>query len=249
APLPAGPPGLADLDVDVLGIAELAHGGAALEVDAPDLAGRQPDLAPVALFRHELRGVTRRSGQLAAGPDLELDVVDRGAERDVAQRQRVAGLDVGRLGRDYLVADREVLGRQDVALLAVRVVEQRDARRAVRIVLDGRDLGRHADLVALEVDDPVAPLVAAAAEARRGAPVAVAATGRNLLLDQRLLGLVLALRDAREVLRGHAAPAGRGGFVLLDRHLPRLPRRAGSPAQPPALRSPSSSAGACRRSG
>ena len=42
----------------------------------------------------------------------------------------------------------EAVGREDVALLAVRVVEERDARRAVRVVLDRRDLGGDADLVA-----------------------------------------------------------------------------------------------------
>ena len=53
--------------------------------------------------------------------------------------------------------------RDDVALLAVGVVQQRDARGAVRVVLDVRDLGRHAVLVvATEVDDAVGALVAAA---------------------------------------------------------------------------------------
>jgi len=57
------------------------------------------------------------------------------AERDVPQRQRVAGLDIGlRPGLD-LVALLEALGRQDVAFLAVRVMQQRDIGRAVGIVL------------------------------------------------------------------------------------------------------------------
>ena len=49
-------------------------------------------------------------------------------------------------------------------------------------------LGRHADLVALEVDDAEALLVAAAAEARGDAAVVVAAAGRGLGLEQRLCG-------------------------------------------------------------
>ena len=43
-------------------------------------------------------------------------------------------------------------------------------------------------LVAAEVDDAVAPLVAAAAEARRDAAPVVAAAGALLGLGQRLLG-------------------------------------------------------------
>ena len=55
-------------------------------------------------------------------------------------------------------------GRHDVPLLAVRVVQQRDAGRAIRIVLDRIDLGRHAILVAAEIDQPQLPLVTAAAK-------------------------------------------------------------------------------------
>ena len=79
-------------------------------------------------------------------------------------------------------------GREDVALLAVRVVQQGDAGRAVRVVLDRRDLGRHAVLVALEVDHAVAALVAAALVPGRDAPVVVAAALLGQRLQQRLLG-------------------------------------------------------------
>src|SRR3954454_15876648 len=42
------------------------------------------------------------------------------------------------------VADLQPRRRQDVALLAVGVMQQRDVRRAVRVVLDRRDLRGHA---------------------------------------------------------------------------------------------------------
>ena len=48
---------------------------------------------------------------------------------------------------------------KDVALLAVDVMKERDAGGAVGVVLDGSDLGGHAVLVALEVDDTVTTLV------------------------------------------------------------------------------------------
>ena len=67
--------------------------------------------------------------------------------------------------------------RDDVALLAVGVVQQRDPRGAVGVVLDVRDLGRHAVLVvATEVDDAVGALVAAALVA--GGDPAVRRCGR-----------------------------------------------------------------------
>ena len=70
---------------------------------------------------------------------------------------------------------READRREDVALLAVDVVEQREPRRAVRIVLDRRHPRRHVVLVATEIDDTIAPLVAAAAMARGDATAVVAA--------------------------------------------------------------------------
>ena len=85
-----------------------------------------------------------------------------------------------------LVAHLEAVGREDVALLAVGVVEERDARRAVGIVFDRGDRGRHADLVALEVDDAVALLVTAAAEAAGDAAVVVAAAGASAGASSRL---------------------------------------------------------------
>ena len=63
---------------------------------------------------------------------------------------------------DDRVADLQAKGRQDVALLAVKIVQQGDEGGAVGIVLDGGDLGRDIHLVALEVNDAVLDLVAAA---------------------------------------------------------------------------------------
>src|SRR3546814_20320838 len=88
-------------------------------------------------------------------------------------------LDVRALAGDDGVADRQALRRQDVALLAVRVLDERDEGAAVGIVLQPRDLGRHVELAPLEVDDAVEPLVAAATAPRRDAAEIVAAAARK----------------------------------------------------------------------
>src|SRR6202022_3581988 len=51
--------------------------------------------------------------------------------------------------------------RQDIPLFAIAVVDQRDARGPVRIVLDARHPRGDAVLRSLEIDNPVAALVAA----------------------------------------------------------------------------------------
>ncbi len=62
-----------------------------------------------------------------------------------------------------LIARLQPLGSQDVALLAVGIVQQGDPGTAVGIVLDRVDHGGHAVLVAAEIDQAVLPLVSAAA--------------------------------------------------------------------------------------
>src|SRR5205085_1388770 len=113
---PATAAGLAPLDVRVLGVADRADGGAAVDVDAAHLAGRQTNGRPVAFLRHERDLRAGRAAELCTAADLELDGVHFGTDRDEAQRQRVARLDVRRVRRDDGVADAEALRREDVGL-------------------------------------------------------------------------------------------------------------------------------------
>src|SRR5256886_959217 len=173
---------------------------AALPIPAaphPHLRGAEPRRDVVAFLGPPLHAGARRAGQLAAVPDLELHAVHRGAERDLEQRHGVADANVRARPRDDRVAHGEILGRQDVALLAVRVEQQGDARRPVRVVFDRRHLGRHAELLAPEVDAAILPLVAAAPVPRRDVAFVVAAAGATLRLEQRLLGS--RFRDLPEV--------------------------------------------------
>src|SRR5690606_32249036 len=111
---------------------------AALQMNLPNLTARETNLAPVALLRHELGGHASGTAKLTTAALLQLDVVNRGAERDEAQRQAVAGLDVGMPAGNHRIADLQAIGSQNVRLHAVRVMQKRDTRRAVRIVLNRR---------------------------------------------------------------------------------------------------------------
>src|SRR4028118_171609 len=127
-----------------------------------------------------------------------------GTDRDPVQRQRVADVDLGVGAALYERADREVPGGEDVALLAVVVVQQGYVSRAVRVVLDGRDRRRHAVLAPLEVYVAVAPLVTAADVAGRDAALVVPAAGLVQLGSKLLLRLVPGCRVARQ---GGGVPA------------------------------------------
>src|SRR5690606_714486 len=140
------------------------------------------------------------------------------ADRDVLEREVVADLDVSRCAVLDDVPLLELLGREDVALRAVDVVQQRDAGGAVRVVLDVSDLGVHAVLVApLEVDDAVLALVPTTDVAGRDATRVVAATGLRERLDERLLGR--RTRDLREVGDRRATTTRGRRLVLANGHV------------------------------
>src|SRR6476661_1649830 len=215
--LPAHPAGLTPVDVGLLGVADLADGGAAAHVDVADFAGRHAQLRVRPVLGHQLHAGARRTRDLGAATGAELDRVDHGAGGDVAQRQVVADLDVGLRACLHRVALLQAVRRDDVALLAVDVVQQRDAARAVGVVLDVRDLGRDAVLVvAPEVDHPVGALVPAALVPGGDPTVRVATALAVQGADERLLRVVS--RDLDEVGDAAAAAARRRRLVLADAH-------------------------------
>src|SRR5262249_22719722 len=186
------------------------------EADAAQVAGGELQQRVVAFLRHELDGGAGAAPELRAAARPQLDGVDGGAQRDAGERQAVARLDVG-LGPGLDGgADAEPDGGQDVAPGPVRVLEERDARGAVGIVLDRLDHGAHADLVAPEVDDPVEALVPSAPVPCGHPAAVVAAAGLVQGLREGRLGS--RLRDLAEVEPGAEAAPGRGGTELDDWH-------------------------------
>ena len=69
---------------------------------AAQLARGQAQQREALVLADQLHEGAGRARHLAAAAGLELDVVDDRADRDVAQRQRVARLDVDALARHHL---------------------------------------------------------------------------------------------------------------------------------------------------
>src|SRR5690606_23712394 len=163
---PAVRAGLADRAQAVLLVADLADRRAALDVHLADLARAQPQLRVRALARQQPNRRAGRTRELGALAGQHLDAVDRRADRDVADRRRVAGTDRGLGSAHQHRARRHAARREDVAALAVGVAQRRQVSAAVRVVLEALDLRRDPVLVAAEIDDPVVRLVPAALVAR-----------------------------------------------------------------------------------
>src|SRR5258708_30615741 len=132
---PSGAPGLADRNILVVEIPDLADSGAALRLHHPLLSRRELEQRHLALFGHQLRLGARAARKLSARAGLHLDRMDDSADRNIFELQRVARLDVSVLARLDLAADLEPVGSEDVSLHAVGIVEQRDICGAIRIVL------------------------------------------------------------------------------------------------------------------
>jgi len=135
----------------------------------------------------------------------------------LADLQGISRKDVrGFAGRDS-GADFKTHRVQDVALVAVRVMQESDVGAAVRVVLDGSDLGRHAILVAPEIDHAVLLLVAAAAVPDDDFALVVASAGALFGLEQIFLRRVLG--DVALVEHGHKPPRRRIWIKALESHL------------------------------
>src|SRR6185312_15271814 len=102
--LPAFGAGLAELAQVVFRVADFADRGAALHRDAAGFARTQAQRGITGFARDQLRGSTGTARELRALARLHLDAMHRGADRDVAQRQRIAGLDRRLAASDQLVA-------------------------------------------------------------------------------------------------------------------------------------------------
>src|SRR5262245_8358643 len=212
---PAHAPRLADRLEGMLLVADLADGGAAVDVDFPDLARTQRHLGVITFAREQLHGGAGRARELRALAGKEFDAVYGGTHGDVLQRQRVARLDRRFRARDQLRARGYALRRDDVATLAVDITQQGEKGGAVRIVFQALDLCVDAVLVALEVDLAVMLLVAAALVAHRDLAVRVAAAALFLALDE--MGYRAALVQFGIDHPHLLAQAGRHGFHL-DQH-------------------------------
>src|SRR5258705_12029056 len=104
----------------------------------------------------------------------------------------------------------------DIALFAIRVMQQRYVRAAIGFVFNGRNLRGHTVLVAPEIHLAVLLIVAAAAMPDHNFAVIVAPTGALFRLQQSLLRLLLG--DVALVQDGDEPPRRRIWIKAFQSH-------------------------------
>lgn len=137
---PSAAASLTQRDILVFGIAYLADRCVADHRNLSNLARRHAKLSIFAVFGYDLCKTAGGTHQLSALAGPKLDIVNLGAERDISDRQRISRQDVGILAAQHGRTDLEPDRSDDVSLLAVKISDEGDMRRTVRIVLDLRDL-------------------------------------------------------------------------------------------------------------
>src|SRR5690606_39239360 len=209
---PASGTGLAQGAQAVLTIGRFAQGGAALAEDLAHLAGTQANGDIGTFTGYQLNGCTGTAGNLSTLAGLQLDRVDSATHRNVAQRQTVARLD-RRFGTvDQLIASNNTTGGDDVATLAIGILQQSNMSGTVRIVFDALNGGRDAILVATKIDQTIVLLVTAPTMTRGNAAIVVTTTGLALLLQQRCIGSTLVQVRVNDLSNEAAASGSRFTF-------------------------------------
>src|SRR5215831_796277 len=200
----------------VLIVAHLADGGAAVDVHLACLSRFQAQIRVDPLARREGHRGAGAARQLPAATGLHLHVMDERAHRDVAQRHGIAGLDRRVRARAHLIARLHALGCEDVAPLAVGILDEGNVARAVRVVLQALDDTGNTVLVALEVDKAVLLARAAAVMARGDAAGVVAPAGLALVGSE--IEARATLVEVRAVDLDHRARARSSWLVLDESH-------------------------------
>src|SRR5690606_14153755 len=117
------------------------------------------------------------TSDLRAFARQHFDAVDRGTDRNVTDRQAVTGLDRRFRTAHQLVAGNHTLRRDDVATFAIRVQNQRDVGRTIRIVFDTLHFRRDTIFIAFEIDDAIV-LTMTTTDVTRGDVAVVVTAGR-----------------------------------------------------------------------
>src|SRR6266852_4680774 len=188
---PPGASGLAERFILMVKVANLANRGHAVDGKLAHFAAGHLHQREVPFLAEQLRRATRGTHGLPAASRVQLKVVHHRAGRNVANLQSIARKNVRALAGLHGGANFEPHRMDDVTLLAIGIMQQRDVGAAIRIVFDGGNLCRHTDFVAPEVHLAVLLLVTAAAMPDHDFAVIVAAAGALFRLEQGLFRLLL----------------------------------------------------------
>jgi hypothetical protein len=155
------------------------------------------------IFGHELGGSPGRSNNLSASTALQFNIVNERSQRDIPQRQGVAGLNIGISARNHGISYFDFIRRQNVGFFSIRIAEQSDSRGPIGVVLYGFYDSGNSDFSPFEIDNPVTAFMSTAPMPTSDTTGVVATT---LFIQRRqklFLGLVF--RNLGKIRDAHIA--------------------------------------------
>ena len=147
--------GLAELAQIVFAVTDFADRRAAVDVNLSHFARPKSNCRVGALTSGQLCRTASRPNQLSALARLHLDIVYRRTNRNRTNRQRVARLNWRVFATNDWRPRPNAFRRQNIATLAVCVLDQCQVRAAIGVVLQAFNNTRNAILATLEVDNAV----------------------------------------------------------------------------------------------
>ncbi len=118
--------GLADFDVAVIDIADLTHRRQTFLTHQSHFAAWQPDLGIFGFAPDQLGRCACRTGQLSTASGFQFNVMNQRTHRNIPQWQCIAVTQRRTGAAHQRIAYLQAQRRDDVALLAVNIVQQRD---------------------------------------------------------------------------------------------------------------------------
>lgn len=174
---PPAPPRFSHIDVLMVQVSYLANRGHTRCQDASHFSGLEPHLHIVSVTAHDLSESPGAADQLTAFAGLQLDIMNRRAQRHIGKRQRIPGPDFRIHTRLQHVPDLQADRCEDVAFLSISIREKRDSGRAVGIILERRNLGGDSHLVTPEIDGPVQAAMTGPTKTDRRTSIVISAAG------------------------------------------------------------------------
>src|SRR5262249_50769633 len=139
----------------LINVANLANGCHTHDMDVTLLARWQTKQGIIPFFRHKLRTDTRAPDKLTATTTLHLDIMNGRTSRNVLHRQGISYPDV-RLGtRLNTVPHFKPHWRENVTLLTIYIMQQRNTCRTIWIIFNCGHSGRNAKFIALEINNTI----------------------------------------------------------------------------------------------
>jgi hypothetical protein len=151
---------LSERDAFMFNIAHLADCGIAILEDQSDFTRGKFNMCIFPFLRHQLAIGSSAPDDLSTFPHLQLDIMDERPRRDISEWKGITRFDICRGARDHPVSDAQPEGCQDISFLSIGIVKQRDPSRSIRIVFNGRHLGRDLSLVPLEINESISSFMA-----------------------------------------------------------------------------------------